>query len=75
MRADLLIKPGHARVDDLPDGVPPERPALSRRVTAIHSYSFEASCHTPDGSRRYVHAEWQPAEGSQFQGGLISVSA
>jgi methionine sulfoxide reductase heme-binding subunit len=73
VRADLLIKPGRLeattfQMEFLPSGL------LCRgRVTKIHNYGFEASCRTPDGARRYVHAEWQPAGGSQLQGGLISV--
>jgi hypothetical protein len=45
------------------------------RVTKLHSYGFEANCRTPTGSRRYVHAEWQPGAGSQLQGGRIRVHA
>jgi methionine sulfoxide reductase heme-binding subunit len=75
VRADLLIKPGHVesttfQMEFLPSGL-----LCLGRVDRIHSYGFEASCRTPDGTRRHIHAQWQAAEGSQFQGGLISVSA
>ena len=73
VRADLLIKPGGVeattfQMEFLPSGL------LCRgRVTKIHAYSFEASCSTAGGTRRFVHAEWQPSGGSQLQGGLITV--
>lgn len=73
VRADLLIKPGHLeattfQMEFLPSGL-----FCRGRVTKIHSFGFDASCQTPDGRRRYVHAEWQPTPGSQLQGGLIRV--
>jgi sulfoxide reductase heme-binding subunit YedZ len=73
VRADLLIKPGRLeattfQMEFLPSGL------LCRgRVTKIHTYAFEANCRTADGSRRYIHAQWQPGDGSQLQGGLIRV--
>jgi len=75
VRADLLIKPGHVesttfQMEFLPSGL-----LCLGRVDRIHSYGFEASCRTADGTRRHVNARWQAAEGSQFQGGVISVSA
>lgn len=75
VRADLLIKPGRVeattfQMEFLPSGL------LCRgRVTTIHAYSFEASCSTAGGARRYVHAQWQPSGGSQLQGGVIDVHA
>jgi methionine sulfoxide reductase heme-binding subunit len=73
VRADLLIKPGHLeattfQMEFLPSGL-----FCRGRVTRIHSYGFDASCKTPDGTRRYVNARWQPGAGSQLQGGLIRV--
>jgi methionine sulfoxide reductase heme-binding subunit len=75
VRADLLIRPGRVegtsfQMEFLPSGL-----LCHGRVTKLHSYGFEASCRTPNGSRRYVHAEWQPGEGSELQGGLIRVHA
>ena len=75
VRADLLIKPGHLesttfQMEFLPSGL-----FCRGRVTKIHSFGFDARCQTPDGTRRYVHAEWQPADGSTLQGGLIRVHA
>jgi sulfoxide reductase heme-binding subunit YedZ len=75
VRADLLIKPGRLeattfQMEFLPSGL------LCRgHVTKIHSYGFEASCRIPNGSHRYIHAQWQPAEGSDLQGGIIRVHA
>jgi methionine sulfoxide reductase heme-binding subunit len=73
LRADLLIKPGRVeattfQMEFLPSGL-----LCHGRVTKIHAFGFDASCRTPDGARRYVQAQWQPANSSQLQGGLISV--
>jgi hypothetical protein len=73
VRADLLVKPGHLeattfQMEFLPSGL-----FCRGRVTTIHSFGFDASCETPDGARRYINAQWQPAQGSQLQGGLIRV--
>jgi methionine sulfoxide reductase heme-binding subunit len=75
VRADLLIRPGRVeattfQMEFLPSGL-----LCHGRVTKLHTYGFEASCRTPNGSRRYVHAEWQPGEGTELQGGLIRVHA
>jgi methionine sulfoxide reductase heme-binding subunit len=75
VRADLLIKPGRLEATTFQMELLPSGLLCRGRVTAIHNYGFEASCRTTDGTRRYVHAQWQPAEGSQLQGGLISVHA
>lgn len=73
IRADLLIKPGHVeattfQMEFLPSGL-----FCRGRVTRIHNFGFDARCLTPDGTPRYVHAEWQPTQSSQLEGGLIRV--
>ena len=75
VRADLLIRPHRVEATTFQMELLPSGQLCLGRVTKIHPYSFEASCHTPDGARRYVHAQWQPNQGSQFQGGLITVHA
>jgi sulfoxide reductase heme-binding subunit YedZ len=75
VRADLLIAPGRLvstvfQMEYLPSGL------LCRgSVTRVHNYGFEATCRTPSGSRRLVHAEWQPSDSTDLQGGLISAHA
>jgi methionine sulfoxide reductase heme-binding subunit len=75
VRADLLIKPGHVEATTFQMELLPSGQLCRGQVTTIHDYGFEARCRTPEGTRRYVHAQWQPAEGSQLQGGLIRVHA
>jgi len=75
VRADLLIKPGHLEATTFQMELLPSGLLCRGRVTKLHTYGFEANCRTPTGSRRYVHAEWQPGVGSQLQGGLIRVHA
>jgi sulfoxide reductase heme-binding subunit YedZ len=75
VRADLLFKPGHVEATTFQMELLPSGLLCRGRVTKLRSYGFEANCRTPTGSRRYVHAEWQPGEGSQLQGGLIRVHA
>jgi methionine sulfoxide reductase heme-binding subunit len=75
VRADLLIAPGRLlstvfAMEYLPSGL------LCRgAVTHVHDYGFEATCRLPRGGRRFVHAQWQPAEGSDLQGGIITAHA
>jgi sulfoxide reductase heme-binding subunit YedZ len=75
VRADLLIKPGHLEATTFQMELLPSGLLCRGRVTKLRSYGFEANCRTPTGSRRYVHAEWQPGVGSQLQGGRIRVHA
>jgi methionine sulfoxide reductase heme-binding subunit len=75
VRADLLFKPGHVEATTFQMELLPSGLLCRGRVTKLRSYGFEANCRTPTGSRRYVHAEWQPGEGSQLQGGRIRVHA
>jgi sulfoxide reductase heme-binding subunit YedZ len=75
VRADLLIQPRGVesttfQMEFLPSGL-----LCLGHITKIHAYAFEASCRTPDGSRRYVHAQWQQGQGSQLQGGQITIHA
>jgi methionine sulfoxide reductase heme-binding subunit len=73
VRADLLIKPHGVESTTFQMELLPSGLLCLGRITKIHPYSFEATCHTPDGLRRYVHAQWQPSGAAQFQGGRISV--
>jgi sulfoxide reductase heme-binding subunit YedZ len=73
VRADLLIKPGRLEATTFQMELLPSGLFCRGRVTKIHSFAFDASCKTPDGTRRYVHAEWKASSGSQLQGGLIRV--
>lgn len=75
VRADLLIKPGRVEATTFQMEFLPSGMLCRGRVTTIHAYSFEASCSTAGGVRRYVHAQWRPSGGSQLQGGLIDVHA
>ena len=75
VRADLLFKPGHLEATTFQLELIPSGLLCRGQVTRIHDYGFEARCRTPDGARRFVHAEWQPAEGGQLRGGLIRVHA
>jgi len=75
VRADLLIRPRGVETTTFQMELLPSGLLCLGHVTKIHTYGFEASCRTRDGSRRYVHAQWQPGQGSQLQGGQISVHA
>jgi sulfoxide reductase heme-binding subunit YedZ len=75
LRADLLIAPRRLvstvfQMEYLPSGV-----VCRGSVTRVHDYGFEATCRTPAGARRYVHAEWRPSESPDLTGGLISAHA
>jgi methionine sulfoxide reductase heme-binding subunit len=66
VRADLLITPQAVtdtafQMEYLPSGT-----VCRGTVTAVRSTGFEATCHLPGGTARFVHAEWQ-------QGGLPGV--
>lgn len=75
VRADLLIAPRQLvstvfQMEYLPSGL------LCRgQVTHVHDYGFEATCQTPTGARRYIHAAWQPSVGADLSGGTISAHA
>jgi len=75
VRADLLIAPRRLvstvfQMEYLPSGL------LCRgKVTRVHNYGFEATCRLPNGFRRFVHAEWQPNDSPELQGGVISAHA
>lgn len=75
VRADLLIAPRQLvstvfQMEYLPSGL-----VCRGRVTRVHDYGFEASCQTPSGARRFVHAAWQPSGGAELSGGTISAHA
>jgi len=75
VRADLLI--GQQRLastefqmEYLPSGL------LCRgSVTHVQGFGFDATCRTPGGARRFVHAVWQPSNGPDLQGGVLDVHA
>jgi sulfoxide reductase heme-binding subunit YedZ len=75
VRADLLIAPQRTistsfQMEYLPSGT------LCRgTVTQVHNDGFEATCRLPDGSQRFVHAEWRPSPTTTVQGGLITAHA
>jgi sulfoxide reductase heme-binding subunit YedZ len=73
VRADLLIKPNQVEATTFQMELLPSGLLCLGHVTKIHRYSFEATCRTRDGARRYVHAQWQPSQSSQLQGGQITV--
>ena len=75
VRADLLIAPRRLvstvfQMEYLPSGV-----LWRGSVTRVHDYGFEASCRVPSGSRRFVHAEWQPGDSPDLQGGRLTAHA
>jgi sulfoxide reductase heme-binding subunit YedZ len=75
VRADLLV--GQQRLEStefqmeyLPSGV------LCRgSVTHVQGFGFDAVCRTPRGEQRFVHAVWQPSNGPDLEGGVITVHA
>ena len=75
VRADLLIGPRRLlstsfQMEYLPSGL------LCRgAVTRVQGYGFDATCETPRGGRRFVHAAWQPGTGSELQGGVLTAHA
>jgi hypothetical protein len=75
VRADLLIKPGHVQATTFQMELLPSGLLCRGQVTAIHDYGFDARCRAPDGTRRYVRAQWQPAATAHLQGGVIRVHA
>jgi sulfoxide reductase heme-binding subunit YedZ len=75
VRADLLIRPGRVEATTFQMELLPSGLLCLGHVTKVHNFGFEASCRTPDGTRRTVHTQWQPSQGSVLQGGLISVHA
>ena len=75
VRADLLIAPRRLvstvfQMEYLPSGL-----VCRGSVTHVHDYGFEATCRTPAGARRYVHAEWRPSDSPELEDGLISAHA
>ena len=71
VRADLLIEPNRLeatsfQLEYLPSGL-----LCKGRVTRVQSYGFDARCRAVDGSRRFVHADWQLVEGDAFQGRIV----
>jgi sulfoxide reductase heme-binding subunit YedZ len=75
VRADLLVAPRQLvstvfQMEYLPSGL-----VCRGRVTHVHDYGFEATCQTPTGARRYIHAAWQPSGGAELAGGTISAHA
>jgi methionine sulfoxide reductase heme-binding subunit len=75
VRADLLIGPRRLvstsfQMEYLPSGL------LCRgAVTRVQGYGFDATCNVPRGGRRFVHAAWQPSNGSELQGGVLTAHA
>jgi sulfoxide reductase heme-binding subunit YedZ len=75
VRADLLIAPQRMvstsfQMEYLPSGT------LCRgTVTQVHNDGFEATCRLPNGSSRFVHAEWKPSPTTTVQGGVITAHA
>jgi methionine sulfoxide reductase heme-binding subunit len=75
VRADLLIAPRRLvstvfQMEYLPSGT-----VCRGKVTHVHDFGFEATCRVPSGSRRFVRAAWQPSDGSELAGGVISAHA
>lgn len=71
IRADLLIEPDRLeatsfQLEYLPSGL-----LCKGRVTRVQSYGFDARCRVVDGTRRFVHADWQLTEGGTFQGRIV----
>jgi sulfoxide reductase heme-binding subunit YedZ len=75
VRADLLIRPGRIEATTFQMELLPSGLLCLGHVTKVHNFGFEASCRTPDGTRRTVQTHWQPSQGSRLQGGMISVHA
>jgi methionine sulfoxide reductase heme-binding subunit len=75
VRADLLIGPQRLastefQMEYLPSGL------LCRgSVTHVQGFGFDATCRLSGGTRRFVHAAWQPSNGPDLQGGVIRVHA
>jgi methionine sulfoxide reductase heme-binding subunit len=75
VRADLLIAPQRTistsfQMEYLPSGT-----LCTGTVSNVQSYGFDATCHLPDGSPRFVHAEWKPSPTTTLQGGVITAHA
>jgi hypothetical protein len=41
-------------------------------VTQVHGSSFQATCHLPDGSARFVDAHWPQSVDGNVTGGVIT---
>jgi hypothetical protein len=43
------------------------------RVTAVHSFGFDAACRLLNGERRVVSAQWESSGGPELANGRITV--
>jgi methionine sulfoxide reductase heme-binding subunit len=75
VRADLLIAPGRLVSTDFQMEYLPSGTICLGNVTAVHNFGFEAACRLPNGTRRFVHAEWRPGNGRRLVGGMITSHA
>jgi methionine sulfoxide reductase heme-binding subunit len=73
VRADLLIGTQgllntEFQMEYLPSGL-----SCSGRVTDVQNAGFDATCRTPTGLRRSIHADWTLTDSPALTGGVISV--
>ncbi|MGE5225933.1 MAG: ferric reductase-like transmembrane domain-containing protein [Planctomycetaceae bacterium] len=75
VRADLLISPTKLLSTEFQMEYLPSGTLCTGTVTQVHGSSFSATCHMPDGSTRYVDAQWPPSQDGTVTGGTISSHA
>lgn len=72
VRADLLASSRRVlrtafQMEYLPSGL-----RCAGTVTHVQQLGFDATCRTPAGAKRVVHAEWQESGTAELAGGVIS---
>lgn len=73
VRADLLFKPSHVLRTSFQMEYLPSGELCDGRVTAVHSFGFDAACRLLNGERRVVSAQWESSGGPELANGRIAV--
>ena len=72
VRADLLVAPQRLVSTEFQMEYLPSGALCMGTVTHVHGSSFQATCHLPDGSARFVNAHWPQSVDGNVTGGVLT---
>jgi methionine sulfoxide reductase heme-binding subunit len=72
VRADLLVAPQRLVSTEFQMEYLPSGALCTGTVTQVRGSSFQATCHMPDGSERFVEAHWPRSVDGNVTGGVIT---
>jgi methionine sulfoxide reductase heme-binding subunit len=72
VRADLLVAPQRLVSTEFQMEYLPSGALCTGTVTQVHGSSFQATCHLPDGSARFVDAHWPQSVDGNVTGGVLT---